>query len=133
MTTMKQDPLILCVVLVAGAMLYSRQAKAQALNKSRPLGAGSMPGSVGTGSNQILGGALGAFFTSLGQRAGQAFGVNNPFDPDKGVQYDAADPGSVAPLQDVVNGAIHDSMTGDTSAYGIPTTSDIFESVSMGF
>jgi hypothetical protein len=54
---MKDDSLMMVVLLLGGAFMYSRSNKVQAAQ--RPAGSGSMPGSVGTGTNQILGGLLG--------------------------------------------------------------------------
>jgi hypothetical protein len=61
MSTMKQDPLVLGLLLIGGAMLYSKSVRAQQVAQ-RPAGYGSMPGSAGTGLMQNLGGMLGNLF-----------------------------------------------------------------------
>lgn len=63
MSTMRQDPLLLGVVLIVGAMLYSRSMKAQAATAAPAVtGVKSIPGNVGAGTNQIISGAIGALF-----------------------------------------------------------------------
>lgn len=62
MTTMKQDPMMLGAVLIVGALIYSKYAKAGTPPIVRNGGAGSMPGSAGTGLAQGLGGMLGNLF-----------------------------------------------------------------------
>lgn len=59
--TMKQDPMLLGLVLIVGAMLYSRQSAARAAtgNSGAPR---TVPASEGSGTNQVLGGILGALF-----------------------------------------------------------------------
>lgn len=67
MTTLKQNPMVFGLVLVAGAMLYARSRSAQAATAParNPLPT-SMPGSAGSGTQQVVGGILGAFFQNLG-------------------------------------------------------------------
>ncbi len=60
----KNNNLILGIALIAGAWYYTRNRPAYAGGMGQipgraPLGAGSMPGSVGTGIAQTLGGLLG--------------------------------------------------------------------------
>lgn len=129
----KQDSTLLGIVLIGGALFYSMQSRARAApaQAARPLGGGSMPGSVGSGAAQVIGGALGSLLQSLGSNRATAptWKTWNPFSPDTGEQYDPANPGYFYPLQDIVNGGVHDAMTHDTSAYGIPTTTDIFQEI----
>lgn len=69
MTTLKQDPMILGLILIAGAMLYTRSTKARAVAQ-QPRGTGSMPGSAGTGLAQTLGGMLGNMFAGAASSGG---------------------------------------------------------------
>ncbi|AMP00154.1 hypothetical protein CAter10_2508 [Collimonas arenae] len=61
---MKDDSLMMVVLLLGGAFMYSRSNKVQAA--ARPAGTGSMPGSAGTGTNQFLGGLLGNALRFMG-------------------------------------------------------------------
>ncbi|MFZ3288043.1 MAG: hypothetical protein WA191_14515 [Telluria sp.] len=67
MTTMKKDPLILGLLLIGGAFLYTRRAAALPLTTAsgRQVGIRAMPGNVGTGTSQMVGGAIGSFLQSL--------------------------------------------------------------------
>ncbi|MFZ6639204.1 hypothetical protein ACO0LL_05640 [Undibacterium sp. TC4M20W] len=69
MTTMKNNDALLGIVLIAGAIWYSRGAQARGTGSlfkaNAPLGTGSMPGSAGTGVSQALGGALGSFISGM--------------------------------------------------------------------
>lgn len=127
----KPDSTLLGIVLIGGALFYSMQNRARAAptQAGRPLGGGSMPGSVGSGAAQVIGGALGSLLQSLGANRGTnpTWKTWNPFSPDTGESYDPANPGYVYPLQELVNGSIHDTMNGDTSSWTIPTNNDIFQ------
>lgn len=122
------NPLLLGAVLVVGAMLWSRQRTAYAA--PRPGQVNSMPGSAGTGTQQVVGGIVNGLLGYL--NAGSAprqWSVWNPINPDEGTSYNPANPGAAVGVQDLVNGTIHDYYTGDKSSWSIPTTTDIFESV----
>jgi len=67
MSTLTKDPMTLGIVLIVGALLYSKSRRAVA-QPTAPRGTGSMPGSTGTGLAQVAGGLLGSFFSSLGSR-----------------------------------------------------------------
>jgi hypothetical protein len=67
------NSLMLGVLLIGGAFLYARRASAMtpaqaaaAAAARGPLGTGSMPGSVGTGVAQTLGGLLGNLLSPKG-------------------------------------------------------------------
>jgi hypothetical protein len=64
MTTANNNNLIFGILLIGGAVLYSRRSTAATIPAGTvPLGTGSMPGSVGTGVSQALGGLLGNLFS----------------------------------------------------------------------
>jgi hypothetical protein len=128
------NPMVLGALLIVGAMLYSRQRTAVAANPVvRPGQVGSMPGSAGTGTQQIVGGVVNSLLGYLTSSNGpKNWSIWNPINPDDGTSYNPANPGAPVGVQDLVNGTIHDYYTGDTSSYSIPTTTDIFESVTGG-
>lgn len=67
MTTMKKDPLILGLLLIGGAFLYTRRVSATPVATAGQLRAGNpaLPGNVGTGTAQMVGGAIGGFLQAL--------------------------------------------------------------------
>lgn len=68
MTTMKNNDALLGLVLIVGAVMYSRSAQAKGtgiFKANGPLGTGSMPASAGTGNAQVIGGALGSFLAGM--------------------------------------------------------------------
>lgn len=67
MTTMKKDPLILGLLLIGGAFLYTRRAAAAPSTTAgqRTIGNRALPGNIGTGTAQMVGGAIGSFLQSL--------------------------------------------------------------------
>lgn len=65
---MKNNDALLGLVLIVGAVMYSRKTMAgnTGLYKANaPLGTGSMPASAGTGVSQAVGGALGSFLSGM--------------------------------------------------------------------
>lgn len=128
---MNNNPMILGLVLIVGAAMYSRNARATGTGGTRyvPPGTGSLPGSAGSGVSQVVGGLVGSLFNMFKNSTSvpPTFTVYDPTRPSEGVPYDPADPGTYVPLQDLVNGSVHDYMTGDRSSWDIPTTSDIFK------
>lgn len=124
MSTLKLDPFALGVALIIGAAWYSRQAKAATVKK--PAGTGSMPGNVGSGANQVAGGIFGSLTNLLAdQLKTGVFRRDTPLTVQPGTSYDPSDPAYVGGVGGLINGTIHDAMTGDTSSYNIPTVNDI--------
>ena len=128
---MNNNPMFLGLVLIVGAAMYSRSAKAgTTVGGYRPPGYGSMPSNVGSGANQVVSGVLGSIFNAFKNTSIlPTWQTYDPTKPSEGVPYDPADPGAYVPLQDLVNGTVHDYATGDRSSYDIPTTTDIFGDV----
>lgn len=67
MSAMQNNNGMLAVILVIGAVWYSKQAKAgtTGLAYRPPLGTGSMPANSGSGAAQVIGGALGSLFQNM--------------------------------------------------------------------
>lgn len=123
------NPIVLGAVLIVGAMIWSRSQTARA-QSVRPGQVGSMPGSAGTGAAQVAGGIVGSILNAFrNTNTTLNWSTWNPINPDDGQSYNPANPGQLIGTQDLVNGTIHDYYTNDRSSYSIPTTTDIFESV----
>lgn len=132
-TTNGGNPLVLGAVLIVGAMLWTRSRTAMAAPVTRPGTVNSMPGSTGTGTAQVVGGVVNGLLGYLNSsRSPSQWSVWNPINPDEGTSYNPANPGAPVGVQDLVNGTIHDYYSGDKSSWSIPTTTDIFESVTGG-
>ncbi|GGI16887.1 hypothetical protein GCM10008066_06210 [Oxalicibacterium faecigallinarum] len=56
----------------------------------------------------------------------------NPINPLAGTSYDPANPGAYIPNSQLINGTIHDVLTGNNSSYQTPTISAITDSVLTG-
>jgi hypothetical protein len=67
--TMKMDPMTLGIVLVIGAMIYTRSNKAYAGTVPRTYAPGSIPGNVGSGAAQVIGGVIGSLLNQSGQKS----------------------------------------------------------------
>lgn len=128
------SPMFLGAALIVGALIYSRSQTARATTPQA--GTGSMPGSAGTGNKQVVGGVVQGLLQGIAgiMKSGgtPSFSVWRPFDPTEGASYDPSNPAAVVPVQDLVNGTIHDYYAGDRSSWDIPTTGEIFDSVTGG-
>jgi hypothetical protein len=103
---MKDDSLMMVVLLLGGAFMYSRSNKVQAAQ--RPAGTGSMPGSVGTGTSQMLGGLLGNALRFMG---GGTSGVS---ETPSGMTND--------PISSAITGVMNANAVGDAvPAIGTPS------------
>lgn len=60
---MKNNNMVLGVVLIIGAAMYARSKTAVA--STVHAGPASMPGSVGSGTNQVVGGAIGSWLRNV--------------------------------------------------------------------
>jgi hypothetical protein len=63
--TMKMDPVTLGIVLVIGAMIYSRSNKAMAGTAANRRAPGSLPANVGSGTAQVVGGLFGSLLANV--------------------------------------------------------------------
>jgi hypothetical protein len=119
--TMKTDPFMLGVVLVIGAMIWTRSNKANAATRPgyRP---GTVPGNVGSGTKQIVGGILGSLFQSVINPQSKQWTTWEPF---QGVDHDPASPSGFVAVTDIVNAGIENEPV-----YKVETVSDIFRDAS---
>jgi len=116
------NSLILGLVLIAGAVIYSRQARAQATFAQRPLGTGSMSGATGSGTAQIVGGLLGGVASWLSNQTQGLTGVST-MPILSGNDYDPADPGGFMTIGDIFKDR------NDPNWNAIPSNQDLFDSV----
>ncbi|WP_228892547.1 hypothetical protein [Pseudoduganella aquatica] len=75
------DPLMIAAVAVVGFMLLSRPRTAAAGTAAQynPRGPSSMPGSVGTGTTQLVGGLLGALASHIPEWVNGSSGSAAPY------------------------------------------------------
>lgn len=66
-SSMKNNDVLIGAALIIGALYYSRKVSAAPINRNGYLGQGSMPGNVGTGSAQVVGGIFGALGSMFGK------------------------------------------------------------------
>lgn len=131
MSAMKNDNgLMIGAVLIVGALIYSKQSQARTVSTGTR-GVTTMPGSVGTGSNQSglsgiigsIGSMVSGLFTSSSGTGSFSQSVWNPFNPNTGQSYDPANPGAYIPLQELANGTVTDYYKGANAP--VASVSDI--------
>lgn len=78
--------------------------------------------------------SMGSLASGGGTTAARSFAQSiwNPINPLQGTSYNPANPGAYIPNSQLINGTIHDIMTGNQSSYFQPTISAITDSVLTG-
>ncbi len=90
---MSKDNTTMLIVLAAGAYMLSRRTATAAPSVPRSTGPmNSLPGNIGTGAGQVIGGALGGLLQGLFSGSSTSYvpnGSGSPVQPDWDAAYQA--------------------------------------------
>jgi hypothetical protein len=115
--TMKQDPLLLGIVLIVGAMLYSRSKTATAAAVRPGSTPQSVPGNVGSGTAQVAGGIIGALLNTATQPQKSYWDLYQspgyfPNAAAQSIAWDQASPNVIVPAAESTTGVLQDWTVG---------------------
>ena len=112
------NPLILAALLIGGAMLYSRSmtARAQPARSTTK----TMPGSAGSGTQQIVGGILGTLGNWIASKPASTSKTWSVWEPFDGVSHDPQKTSDFVAVQDIFNAGIENEPV-----YKVEMASDI--------
>lgn len=109
---MKPDGMMLGLALIVGAVIWSRSNRAYA-GTAPGVRPSSVPGNVGSGAKQVVGGLLSSLYKWT------------PWEPLQGVDHDPASPTGFVSVTDIVNAGIENEPV-----YQVQSVSDIIQDVS---
>lgn len=122
------NPMIIGAILIVGALLYSRSMQARATVAAPTGNGGSLPGSTGSGTAQVVGGLLGTLLQSVSTMAQNGITPSwQTWEPLAGVTYDPTTTNDVIGIQDIFNAGIDNKPV-----YEVETVGQIFDSVTGG-